>query len=105
MLCPADTSSLVTKSKSKKPPADFDMLSAMKPTEGLRWAHVLCSVYTPEVVYTHPNQLKAVEGIMSVDEARWQEVSDPSACIWTMLTPGLLTVQSSRWISDSLFRV
>ena len=66
--------SLVIKSKSKKPPADFDLLSAMKPTEGLRWAHVLCSVWIPEVVFTKPSIFKTVENIMALPEEYWTSV-------------------------------
>jgi hypothetical protein len=74
MLCPRDTSALSTKPRTKKPPADFDMLSALKPTEGRRWAHVLCSAWIPEVVYTNPGTFKVVEGITTVRKERWSNV-------------------------------
>ena len=74
LLCPRDTSSLTTKVKSKKAPADFDLLSAMKPTEGRRWAHILCSAWIPEIIYTTPGTLKSVEGIANLPVDRWATV-------------------------------
>lgn len=62
-------------SKAKKPPLDFDLLSALKPTEGLRWAHILCSAWIPEVLYTSTVKLKTVENIMVLGEDYWSNVS------------------------------
>ena len=80
VLCPKelrDNSVLLPNksSKAKKPPLDFDLLSAIKPTEGLRWAHILCPAWVPEVVYTNPYKLKTVENIMSLGEEHWSSVS------------------------------
>ena len=74
MLCPKDSTSFIAKIKSKKAPTDFDILSAMKPTEGLRWAHILCSTWMPDVLFADAVKLKMVEGIMSLPEERWATV-------------------------------
>ena len=50
----------------------FDMLAALKPTEGRRWAHILCSAWIPEILYTNPATFMAVEGITSVPRYRWE---------------------------------
>ena len=76
VLCPRDNSS-VKNVKSKKPGMDFDIFSAFKPTEGNLWAHVLCSLFIPEVLYRDPKTLKVIEGITTLPEERWQEVSCP----------------------------
>ncbi|RSH90248.1 putative PHD type zinc finger protein with BAH domain-containing protein [Saitozyma podzolica] len=74
LLCPIDTSALNPKSRVKRPPADFDILSALKPTEGRRWAHVLCSAWIPEVIYTNPATFKMVEGVTTILRERWESV-------------------------------
>jgi hypothetical protein len=74
VLCPKDTTALIAKIKSKKAPSDFDILSAMKPTEGLRWAHILCSTWMPDVLFADAARFKMVEGIMSLPEERWATV-------------------------------
>lgn len=75
VLCPRDASALTTKLRNKKPQGDFDLLSALKPTEGCRWAHILCSAWAPEVQYANGTTLKTVEGISSIADERWAEVS------------------------------
>lgn len=74
VLCPRDNSALVsrTNTKGKKVPADFDFLAALKPTEGCRWAHILCSAWTPEVQYAHGATFRPVEGISTIPAARWE---------------------------------
>ncbi|KAK4688923.1 hypothetical protein P7C73_g1187, partial [Tremellales sp. Uapishka_1] len=72
VLCPRDANTLITKSRSKKSAGDFDILSALKPTEGLRWAHVLCSAWIPELLYTNPGTFKKVEGIAILPLERWE---------------------------------
>jgi len=74
VLCPKDLTTLIAKIKSKKAPSDFDILSAMKPTEGLRWAHILCSTWMPDVLFADAAKFKMVEGIMSLPEERWSTV-------------------------------
>ncbi|KAL1409778.1 putative PHD type zinc finger protein with BAH domain-containing protein [Vanrija albida] len=74
VLCPKDTSLLVSKTKSKKPPADFDLLAALKPTEGCRWAHVLCATCIPEVRFSSSVTYKKVEGISAVSDEKWHSV-------------------------------
>ncbi|EIW75100.1 hypothetical protein CONPUDRAFT_112361 [Coniophora puteana RWD-64-598 SS2] len=47
-------------------------LRAAKPTEGQGWAHVLCSVFAPEVTFTDVSRLRFVEGISTMPQHRWQ---------------------------------
>ncbi|KAK7056506.1 putative PHD type zinc finger protein with BAH domain-containing protein [Paramarasmius palmivorus] len=61
LLCPR---------KRTPPPAD-SFLRACKPTEGQGWAHVLCSVFIPELVYTDSGHLKSVEGVSTIPDSRW----------------------------------
>jgi hypothetical protein len=75
LLCPRDNSLAIAKIKSKRVPSDFDMLSALKPTEGRQWAHVLCSSWIPEIIYTQPGKMKAIEGITNLPVDRWSNVS------------------------------
>ncbi len=72
MLCPRDASAVT--SKRKKAPGDFDILAALKPTEGRRWAHALCSGWIPEIHYTNPATFKTVEGITTILHDRWEAV-------------------------------
>ncbi|KAH8833162.1 hypothetical protein DL96DRAFT_1585044 [Flagelloscypha sp. PMI_526] len=46
-------------------------LRACKPTEGSGWAHVLCSVFIPEPIFTDPLQLHAVENLNVINHQRW----------------------------------
>ncbi|WWD07955.1 hypothetical protein V865_006064 [Kwoniella europaea PYCC6329] len=73
VLCPNDLTPITSKIK-KKPgqQADFDLLSALKPTEGRRWAHILCSTYVPEVGFADPSRIKTVEGVMEVSRYKWE---------------------------------
>ncbi|OCF76650.1 hypothetical protein I204_02349 [Kwoniella mangroviensis CBS 8886] len=73
VLCPNDLTPITSKIK-KKPgqQADFDLLSALKPTEGRRWAHILCSIYVPEVGFADPSRIKTVEGVMEVARDKWE---------------------------------
>lgn len=72
MLCPRDNSAVTA--KRKRPPGEFDILAALKPTEGRRWAHVLCSAWIPEVQYSNPATFKVVEGITTVPRDKWEQV-------------------------------
>ncbi|WRT65032.1 uncharacterized protein IL334_001974 [Kwoniella shivajii] len=73
VLCPLDLTPVTSKIKRKPTQhAEFDLLSALKPTEGRRWAHILCSAYIPEVGYAEPARLKTVEGITEITASRWQ---------------------------------
>lgn len=76
MLCPRDQASVALKlaPKNKKPPADFDVLSALKPTEGCRWAHIICASWTPEVQFSDGTTLKDVEGISAIHDASWEAI-------------------------------
>ena len=82
VLCPRDISAVIAKNRSKKPPLDFDLLSALKPTEGNQWAHVLCSAWQLDVLYRNAKTLKAIEGITTLTDDRWEEVS------WSVLRIG-----------------
>lgn len=79
VLCPADNSALVARLK-KKAAGDFDVLAALKPTEGCRWAHTLCTIFHPEVLYANGTTLKLVEGISTIPDKRWKSVSRPRTC-------------------------
>ena len=74
VLCPKDNSAVNVKTKPKKSPLEFDIFSAYKPTEGRRWAHVLCSTWMPEIVFTNPGIFKTVEGIATLPRERWEQV-------------------------------
>ncbi len=50
----------------------------MKPTEGYKWAHILCSIFVPEVMYTEAIRLRVAEGISALPLERWQRVSSQS---------------------------
>lgn len=55
---------------------DFDFLDAIKTTEGYKWAHVLCSIFVPDITYADASRLKVAEGIMSINQqARFRGVS------------------------------
>ncbi|PPQ98048.1 hypothetical protein CVT26_003043 [Gymnopilus dilepis] len=68
LLCPRSSSE--DKKKKPWPPADT-FLRACKPTEGQGWAHVLCSVFTPELSFTDASRLRLVEGLNTVGRHRW----------------------------------
>ncbi|WVQ84001.1 hypothetical protein IAT38_006146 [Cryptococcus sp. DSM 104549] len=72
VLCPPDHTPVTSKLKKTKPSTEFDQLSALKPTEGRRWAHVLCSACVSEVRYADTARLKTVEGIMDVGREKWE---------------------------------
>ncbi|WWC87223.1 uncharacterized protein L201_002111 [Kwoniella dendrophila CBS 6074] len=73
VLCPRDLTPITSKIKRKSNQhTEFDLLSALKPTEGRRWAHILCSAYIPEVGYSEPERMKTVEGVMEVSEDKWE---------------------------------
>jgi hypothetical protein len=76
VLCPRDTTSLVKKNTSKKPGGDFDMLSVLKPTEGRRWAHILCSTWVEGVKFTKKAGMKDVEGIITISRDKWEDVGE-----------------------------
>ncbi|KAJ3740275.1 hypothetical protein DFH05DRAFT_1426471 [Lentinula detonsa] len=46
-------------------------LRACKVTESHGWAHVLCSVFTPEINFTDSSTMRSVEGITSIPHKRW----------------------------------
>jgi len=74
VLCPQDASIVSIKAK-KRPPADFDVLSCLKITEGRQWAHVLCASWISEVQFTNVAAYKAVENISLIPLEKWEGVS------------------------------
>lgn len=106
MLCPRDTFALSKVVRKKTPVSEFDILSALKPTEGCQWAHILCSAWIPEIVYTTPASLKAAEGVSTILRDRWEEVSFASpAPDSSSLAADLLAVQSDGWGGRVLLRL
>lgn len=47
---------------------DFDFLQALKTTEGYKWAHILCSIFVPDITFADASRLKVAEGIMSIGQ-------------------------------------
>ncbi|KAI0318770.1 hypothetical protein OF83DRAFT_1163302 [Amylostereum chailletii] len=75
VLCPRPkrdkkTNSTKDKDKDRAPLAD-SYLRVCKPTEGQSWAHVVCSVFMPEVTFSDASRLRLVEGISSIPLHRW----------------------------------
>ncbi|KAL0574305.1 putative PHD type zinc finger protein with BAH domain-containing protein [Marasmius crinis-equi] len=52
-------------------PSPDSYLRACKPTEAQGWAHVLCSVFMPNLEFTDSGHLKAVEGLSTLSAHRW----------------------------------
>lgn len=59
---------------AESPYQPFTALDALKATEGNQWAHVICSVWTSELVFTHTNTLQRVEGVAGLAASRWSQV-------------------------------
>ncbi|KAJ5084861.1 hypothetical protein NUU61_009440 [Penicillium alfredii] len=58
----------------------------LKRTAGNNWAHVMCSLWTPELKYGDAKELEPVEGFGSIPKDRWREVckickSSKGACV------------------------
>jgi len=58
----------------------------LKRTAGNNWAHVMCSLWTPEIKYGDAKQLEPAEGFGSIPKERWRETckickSNKGACI------------------------
>nr|AAN75157.2 ZNF1 [Cryptococcus neoformans var. grubii] len=68
VLCPR-TPHLAMKVKKKT--AEYNLLTALKPSEGRRWAHLLCSAWTNGVEYGDAVSFKQIEGIMSIRGDIW----------------------------------
>jgi len=66
-LCPR------RKGGKEQAPSTDSFLRASKPTEGQNWAHVLCSVFIPELSFTDAARLRNVEGISTIPRNRWSE--------------------------------
>ncbi|KAJ5121826.1 hypothetical protein N7526_008763 [Penicillium atrosanguineum] len=46
----------------------------LKRTAGNNWAHILCSLWTPEIRYGDAEELEPAEGFGSIPKERWREV-------------------------------
>ncbi|RDB15348.1 Lid2 complex component snt2 [Hypsizygus marmoreus] len=68
LLCPRVSSE---ERKTTPYPSPESFLRACKPTEGQGWAHVLCSVFTPELTFTDASRLRLVEGLTTISRHRW----------------------------------
>ncbi|KAF5351332.1 hypothetical protein D9758_008025 [Tetrapyrgos nigripes] len=69
LLCPR----VRYEDKMQSGPFPDSFLRACKPTEGQGWAHVICSVFIPEVAYTDASTMKLVEGISTIPMRRWSQ--------------------------------
>jgi NuA3 HAT complex component NTO1 len=47
---------------------------AFKQTDGGDWAHVLCTLWTPELYFANPIYMEPVEGISAIPRSRWRLV-------------------------------
>ncbi|SNX86598.1 uncharacterized protein MEPE_05307 [Melanopsichium pennsylvanicum] len=54
--------------------APLGALDAFKPTECNNWAHVLCSLFIPEVVYSETTRLKTVESCGNLPLSRYESL-------------------------------
>ena len=71
LLCPRGPRD--PKRKGSNHPTE-SYLRACKPTEGQGWAHILCSVFIPELSFTDPTLLQKVEGVSVIPHHRWETV-------------------------------
>ncbi|KAJ5763514.1 hypothetical protein N7533_002195 [Penicillium manginii] len=58
----------------------------LKRTAGNNWAHVMCSLWTPEIKFGDAKELEPAEGFGSIPKDRWREVckickSSKGACV------------------------
>lgn len=58
----------------------------LKRTAGNNWAHVMCSLWTPEIKFGNAKELEPSEGFGSIPKERWREVckickSNKGACV------------------------
>lgn len=69
MLCPRALPKLTRPIRNRpKVVPDFDFLQALKTTEGYKWAHILCSIFVPDITFADASRLKVAEGIMSIGQ-------------------------------------
>ncbi|KAF5373286.1 hypothetical protein D9615_007375 [Tricholomella constricta] len=66
LLCPRASAE---ERKNTPYPSPDSFLRACKPTEGQGWAHVLCSVFTGELMFTDASKLRVVEGLIKKERA------------------------------------
>jgi hypothetical protein len=72
LLCPRERKDTYTDNFKPYPETG---LRACKPTEGQGWAHLICSLFMPELTYTDASRLRFVEGISCLPPTRWTRVS------------------------------
>lgn len=58
----------------------------LKRTAGNNWAHVMCTLWTPEIKFGNAKELEPAEGFGSIPKERWREVckickSSKGACV------------------------
>jgi len=53
---------------------EFDYMHAIKPTEGYKWAHVLCSTFVGDLQWSDGQNLRVTEGIMSLKAIQFGRV-------------------------------
>lgn len=72
LLCPRLRHGSTTQKIVGPMPDSF--LRACKPTEAQGWAHVICSVFMQDLLFTDSTRLKAVEGVSMLAQYRWAAV-------------------------------
>ncbi|KXN90670.1 SANT domain-containing protein 2 [Leucoagaricus sp. SymC.cos] len=68
VLCPRGRNQ--DRKKKPYPPAD-SFLRISKQTEQSCWAHVLCAVFSPEILFADASRLRLIEGINTISNHRW----------------------------------
>jgi hypothetical protein len=101
LLCPHAPAE---EKKPLYPPSD-SFLRACKPTEGQGWAHVLCSVFTPEITFTDASRLRLVEGLTTISRHRWVTVSPFLYATSFIFDPCRRNVASVELWKDQYFAV
>ncbi|KIY68025.1 hypothetical protein CYLTODRAFT_431056 [Cylindrobasidium torrendii FP15055 ss-10] len=57
--------------EKKTGPSPKTFHRACKPTEGAQWAHVVCAVFIPELLFSDCERLRLVEGASTIVHHRW----------------------------------
>ncbi len=74
--------------------APLGALDAFKPTECNNWAHVLCSVFIPEVVFSDTTRLK------TVDPAETSRPTDTRRCATSATPPVAHALAAPTQVAD-----
>ena len=78
---PQNTGCLLCPPRNKSKHLYPSYLRVCKPTEGQGWAHVLCSVFIPEITFSDASRLRVVEGISTIPHSRWSSVRPPRSLV------------------------